>query len=1138
MLKKSIKFKEYKKLDFKKITIDISKYWNDNDIHNKSLRNIGKKKCSKRYVLYEGPPSLNGSPGIHHVFSRTIKDIFCRFFSLKGRKIFRKSGWDVHGLPIELSVEKEIGIKKNDIGQKISIEAYNNLCEKLIKKSLKKWITFTKKIGYWIDLKNFFITSSSKYIETVWWLLKNIYKKNLIYNGYSIQPYSPAAGTGLSYHELNMPGTYKKIRQISPIVKFKSVKETLPKKYRNISGNIYFLSWTTTPWTLPANTALSVGENINYIIVKIKDKTGIFDNIIFSEKLINNILPRKYFFRVNNEIEMKKYFNKNIPYYVIGEFKGKDLFKSKYEQLISWVKPFNSKNAFQIVKGDFINSEEGTGIVHIAPTFGMEDFFLSKKYNIPPMMVSLKNKLQPIVDLDGKFIEILPYNFGGKYIKNELSPSKENNFSVDEKIISFLEKKRKIFRVDNYYHSYPHCWRTEKPIIYYPLQSWFMKTEEIKNDMILLNHKINWIPGNYGRKKFNFWLKNIKNWNLSRSRYWGTPIPIWKTKDGEEKIIIGSIKELILEIKKSIDHGFMSSNIFKNFIIDDMSDENYKKINLHKDVLDKIILISPKNKKPMKRDPDLLDVWFDSGSMPYAQFHYPFENKNFIDKNIFFPSDFISEGIDQTRGWFFTLHAISSSVFKSISYKNVISTGLVLDKKGKKMSKSKGNFINANDLIDNYGADVIRWYMIYNSEPWNNLKFNIKEIEISVKKFFNTLYNVYSFFALYANIDGFNYKECDKNFRNIYTDIDLWIISELNTTIRKTEKYYSEYNPTKSARIISSFVIDKLSNWYIRLCRKRFWKEKYTDNKIIAYQILYKCLICISKISSPIIPFFSERIFLDLNSVTKKEKYESIHLSNFPTFNINLIDVELENAMSLVRKVISMIFSIRKKNNIKIRYPLSKSIIISSEEKEIKQLKRLSNIIKKEANIKNIDFTSSSNDFKIIKYAKPNYRKLGPRFGKKTVKICNIISKLTNNNIEDIEKHGKICLNFLGKKISIFLDEIKIFTSGLKNWKICSSNNLIVALDLTINENLLKEGFIKDIIRCIQKLRKENKYEITKKILIYINTNQKIKSIIMHKKKHLCRETLANKICFYKGNNGTKILFQKEVVFIKINRDK
>ncbi|WP_341654110.1 isoleucine--tRNA ligase [Blattabacterium cuenoti] len=1109
-------FIEYKKLNLNQITMEISQYWKKHKIfQNKSSFSNKKKEIS--YILYEGPPSLNGNPGIHHILTRTIKDIFCRYHSLKGKKVFRKAGWDAHGLPVELNVEKEMGITKHDIGKKISIEKYNNFCKNFVSQSLKKWKLFTEKIGYIIDLDNSFITYNAKYIESVWWLIKKLYDQNLIYKGFAIQPYSPAAGTGLSYHELNMPGTYKEVKQLSPFLKFKAIKSTLPEKFKNILGDIYFISWTTAPWTIPSNTALAFGKNIDYILVKTYNPyTFLKENIVFSEKSIHKVLLSHQFYPVSSSIEFDIYDKKNhkIPYLIIEKFKGKELIFSKYEQLLPWFKPYyNEKNAFQIIAGKFVNVNEGTGIVHISPTFGMDDFLIAKKYNIPPMLVLNKeNKPVPLVDFQGKFLENFPHGFSGKYVKDEFNTNKEKFFSVDQEIILFLEKEKKIFRTEKHIHFYPHCWRTEKPILYYLLNSWFIKTTEMKDTMIRLNQKIQWYPGFTGKKRFDSWLKNTKDWNFSRSRYWGSPIPIWRTETGDEEIVVGSMKELFFEIQKSIKYGFMSKNVFKDFILNDMSDNNYNKIDLHKHILDRIILVSSKG-DPMKRESDLIDVWFDSGAMPYAQFHYPFENKEYIDKNLLFPADFISEGIDQTRGWFFTLHTISSLLFNSIAYKNVVSTGLVLDKNGRKMSKSKGNTINPFDLIDNYGPDAIRWYIIFNSEPWDNLKFNINEVHTVMKKFFGTLYNIYSFFVLYANIDGFSYKE--EEYFDYYTGLDFWILSELNSLVQKTDDYYSNYNPTKAARLISSFVLDKLSNWYIRLCRRRFWKEKYTKNKISAYQILYKCLIVVAKLISPITPFFSEKLYVDLNSVTEKEESKSIHLTSFPCYDSNLINKKLENRMLWIQKIITMVFSIRKKNKIKIRQPLQKLLILVSNKNMRLQLKQSSEILFQEANVKEIEFPSSYKNLESIKHIKPNYKFLGPKFGNKIHRISEAIKKFSQEKIKEIEKN-KTCVLFMEEeKVLLSLEDVKISTEYIKGWSVLFDTKFTIALDLRITDLLWEEGFIRELIRHIQKFRKNRKYDVTERILVYVSFKgnydfkNKVQIILQKKKDFICKETLA-----------------------------
>ncbi|WP_185872656.1 isoleucine--tRNA ligase [Blattabacterium cuenoti] len=1170
----NIKFKEYNNLDLNKISNEILFFWEKNNFFQKRFqyKNISNHSRKSLYIVYEGPPSMNGDPGIHHFIARTIKDIFCRYYALKGKIIIINPGWDTHGLPIELSVEKQIGINKDHIGKKISINTYNNTCKSLVNKSIKKWVDFTKKIGFWLNHNNTFITYNTKYIETIWWLIKKLYKNNLIYRGMTIQPYSPAAGTGLSYHELNFPGAYKEITTLTPIFKLTSKKDSLPipsKISNNIVGKIYFLSWTTTPWTLPSNIALAIKSDIYYLLVAINNNDKI-ENIIFYENLINKILPIEKYYKVINYNDINKLSIKNnkIPYCILYKFKGKDLIGSKYEQLFPWFPPFPSskkKNAFKVVNGDnYVNTKEGTGIVHIAPTFGIDDFEIAIKHNLPSILVlNEKNIPVPLVDLKGKFLKNCPTMFSGKYIKQEfnkkfniyLQKQEHQLLSIDKQIINLLKDNNQLFKAYQYTHNYPHCWRTNKPIIYYPLDSWFIRTNHMKNKLINLNQKIHWVPKYIGNKRFESWLNNVKDWNLSRSRYWGTPMPIWRTKDGTENIVIGSIEELYLEIEKSIKYGLMKKNVLHKFIPGNMSNENYENIDLHTPFLDQIILVS-KNGLPMTRYPELIDVWFDSGAMPYAQYHYPFENKTLIDQNILFPADFIAEGTDQIRGWFFTLHTISSLLFNSIAYKTVLSTGLILDEKGKKMSKSKGNTINPFHLINEYGADAIRWYIIFSSEPWDNLKFNKKEINIVINKFFGTLHNIYSFFAIYANIDGFNYNVIDNNIllydneeneeNNDYKELDLWIISELNSMIKMVDYYYSKYNPTKAVRIIFSFVLNKLSNWYIRICRRRFWKENYTETKVTAYKILYNSLITVAKLSSPIIPFFAERIFLDLNSITKQDNFKSVHLSKFPTYNYHLINNQLEKKMILIQRITNLVFSLRKKNNIKIRQPLQRIIIGIKDKKNKIHFTKYANIFKMEINIKDVEIVDNiynkySNIIK--KTIEPAYNLLGPKFGNLTQKIANIIKKLNTKDIEDFEKNQQYTIYLKGQNILLSIKDVKIINKCVKYWDILSNEDVTVALDLNISNSLLEEGIIRDLIRNIQKLRKINNCIVTEKILIiiYIN-NKKLIFIINKYKNYICKETLSNNLLIkeYNKNNvkqiGEKIILGKELIYIIIKK--
>ncbi|ADM89856.1 isoleucyl-tRNA synthetase [Candidatus Karelsulcia muelleri CARI] len=1127
-------FKEYKNLEIDKITNEIRCFWEQNKIFEKSIIYRNNKKL---YVFYEGPPSANGSPGIHHILSRTIKDIFCRYNTLKGKKVTRKAGWDTHGLPVELVVETKLGITKNDIGKKISIYTFNKKCKEAVMRYSNEWKKLSKHLGYWIYLDKPYYTFKTKYIETIWWLLKNIYKKKFLYKGYKIQPYSPAAGTGLSSHELNIPGAYKKISDLTIIVQFKSKKKTLPKKLKKINGDIYLLSWTTTPWTLPSNTALTVGRNIDYVVISTYNPYSFSKiNIILAKKLIKKVLS-KNFLPVRNEKELKEIKQNKIPYLVLNVFKGETLIGSCYEQLIDWFLPYkNKEKAFKIISGNIVNQKIGTGIVHISPTFGEEDFFLSKKHGIPPMLILDKNKIpRPLVDMEGKFIKETPYGFSGKYVKNEYySDDKRPDKSVDLEIALFLKKRNKVFKIEKYIHSYPHCWRTQKPILYYPLDSWFIKTTSLKKEMLYLNQFINWKPKSTGKKKFGYWLENLTDWNLSRSRFWGIPLPIWRTKKGDEEIVIGSIEELINEIDKSVKEGFMSYNPFKNFIIGNMSEKNYDSIDLHKHNLDNIILLS-KYKKPMIRESDIIDVWFDSGAMPYAQLHYPFENQFLIDKKKFFPADFICEGVDQTRGWFFTLHTISCILFNSISFKNVISNGLVLDKKGKKMSKSRGNTINPFEIIKKYGPDTIRWYFISNSSPWGNIKFNIEKIENIKKKFFGTLYNVYSFFAIYANIDNFKYKEKEIKLKNRPT-IDKWILSELNTLIKKTDNYYNNYEPTKVARKIEVFVIDNLSNWYIRLSRRRFWKGNYTNNKISAYQTLYTCLLTIYKISSPIAPFFMENFYKNLNKTL--EPFESVHLSYYPKYNISTIDQNLELKMSIAKNITSMIFSLRKKEKIKVRQPLKIALILINNFTPKKNF--IINIIKKEVNIKHIKFLSNKKMYNFTKKKiKINYKLLGPKFGKNINLINSLISKLNKKEIKNIENGYYFIIKIHDHKICLSKKDVYILTEYMQGWSAICYNGITVALDTNISEDLKKEGLSRELINKIQNIRKYYKYKITDKILLYIETSNFLEKIIKNNKKHICEETLTSELILIKNlkygiflyieNNQFKIFLKRNL---------
>ncbi|MBT7424512.1 MAG: isoleucine--tRNA ligase, partial [Flavobacterium sp.] len=951
----STKFPEYKGLNLPNVAKEMLKYWEENNIFEKSMTI---REGNKPYVFFEGPPSANGLPGVHHVLARAIKDIFPRYKTMKGFQVKRKAGWDTHGLPIELGVEKELGITKEDIGKTISVEEYNAACRKAVMRYTGIWNDLTQKMGYWVNMDDPYVTYEPKYMESVWWLLKQLYEKNLMYKGYTIQPYSPKAGTGLSSHELNQPGTYQDVTDTTVVAQFKAINETLPS-FLQKQGAVYFLAWTTTPWTLPSNTALTVGSKIEYVLVDTFNQyTFEPTKVILAKKLVGKQFGGKNSFKVDTTEELKEYTsgNKKIPFYVVKEFVGKDLVGIRYEQLLQYVLPNdNPQDAFRVISGDFVTTEDGTGIVHTSPTFGADDALVAKQATpeIPPMLIKDENdNLVPLVDLQGKFVKELG-EFGGKYVKNEYYKDGEApEKSIDVELAIKLKEENKAFKVEKYKHSYPNCWRTDKPILYYPLDSWFIKVTDVKDRMHELNKTINWKPVSTGEGRFGNWLANANDWNLSRSRYWGIPLPIWRTEDKKEEICIGSVAELKAEIQKSVEAGIISEDIYANFEVGNMSDENYATIDLHKNIVDQIILVSPSG-KPMQRESDLIDVWFDSGSMPYAQWHYPFENKELIDENKSFPADFIAEGVDQTRGWFYTLHAIGTMVFDSVAYKNVVSNGLVLDKNGQKMSKRLGNAADPFETLETYGADATRWYMISNANPWDNLKFDKEGIEEVKRKFFGTLYNTYSFFTLYTNIDGFSYLEEDIPLLE-RPELDRWILSELHTLIQKVDKFYEEYEPTKAARAISDFTQDYLSNWYVRLSRRRFWKGDYQQDKISAYQTLYTCMVTIAKIAAPIAPFFMDKLYLDLNAVSKKETFESVHLADFPVFKDSFIDKSLERKMEDAQTISSLVLSLRAKEKIKVRQPLQKIMIPVESTEQKSSILAVANLIKHEVNIKEI----------------------------------------------------------------------------------------------------------------------------------------------------------------------------------------
>ena len=1119
-------FTEYKGLDLPKVAEEILNYWEENNIFEKSVTT---REGNEPFVFFEGPPSANGLPGIHHVMARSIKDIFCRYKTQKGYQVKRKAGWDTHGLPVELGVEKELGITKEDIGSKITVEEYNEACKKAVMRYTDIWNSLTHKMGYWVDMNDPYITYKSKYMESVWWLLKQIYDKDLLYKGYTIQPYSPKAGTGLSSHELNQPGTYQDVTDTTVVAQFKALEETLPDFLQN-EGDIHFLAWTTTPWTLPSNTALTVGPKIEYVLVETYNQYTFQPiNVVLAKNLVSKQFAGKKFNQVEDKSELLSYKDgdKVIPYFIVKEFIGADLVGIKYEQLIDYVLPYeNAENAFRVISGDFVTTEDGTGIVHTAPTFGADDALVAKQATpeVPPMLVLDENgNPVPLVDLQGKFRPELK-EFAGKYVKNEYyidgeAPEK----SVDVELAIKLKTENKAFKVEKYVHSYPNCWRTDKPILYYPLDSWFIKVTDIKDRMFDLNETINWKPKSTGEGRFGNWLKNANDWNLSRSRFWGIPLPIWRTEDGTEQICIGSMEELKSEIAKSVEAGVMKSDIFADFEVGNMSEENYEKVDLHKNVVDKIVLVSSSG-KPMRRESDLIDVWFDSGSMPYAQWHYPFENKELIDNHKSYPANFIAEGVDQTRGWFYTLHAIGTMVFDSVAYKNVVSNGLVLDKNGQKMSKRLGNAVDPFTTLADYGPDATRWYMISNANPWDNLKFDIEGIEEVKRKFFGTLYNTYSFFSLYANIDEFTYSEADIPL-NERPEIDRWILSELNTLVDKVDKFYADYEPTRATRAISDFVQDHLSNWYVRLCRRRFWKGEYAQDKISAYQTLYTCMVTVAKLGAPVAPFFMDRLYKDLNAATRKEAFESVHLAEFPTYDAAIIDKSLERKMENAQTISSLVLSLRAKEKIKVRQPLQKIMIPVLDDTQKEEIIAVSSLIKSEVNVKEIELLDDASGM-LVKQIKPNFKALGPKFGKDMKLVSSEIQSFTQEQINQIEKDGEISIEISGKSITLGTEDVEISSKDIEGWLVANAEGITVALDVTITEDLRKEGIARELVNRIQNARKDSGFEVTDKIKLTFLNFAELQQSVLANESYIKTETLTNELVFVDTlDHGTEIEF-------------
>lgn len=1125
-------FKEYKNLNLIDIAENVSEFWKQNKTFNKSVEI---REGSPEFVFYEGPPSANGMPGIHHVMARALKDIFCRYQTQNGKQVFRKAGWDTHGLPVELGVEKELGITKEDIGKKISIEDYNKACREAVMRYTDVWNELTEKIGYWVDLDDPYITYKSKYMETVWWLLKQLYSKDLLYKGYTIQPYSPKAGTGLSSHELNQPGTYRDVSDTTIVAQFRVKKET-NDLFNNIDGNLDILAWTTTPWTLPSNTALAVGRDIEYIIVKTFNQYTFEPvTVVLARVLLEKNFGKKYAAGTDEDFANYTSESKVIPYQILKEFTGDKLVGTQYKQLIPWFAPSETpEKAFRVILGDFVTTEDGTGIVHIAPTFGADDARVAKDAGIPPMLIKDENdNLVPLVDLQGRFIkgENVPDVFSGTYIKNEYyddGTAPEKSWDVELAILLKIENKA--FKVEKYVHSYPHCWRTDKPVLYYPLDSWFVKMTAVKDRLVNLNKEINWKPKATGEGRFANWLENVNDWNLSRSRYWGIPLPIWRTDDLKEEVVIGSVEELYNEIEKSVEKGFMKENPFKGFEIGNMSEVNYSLVDLHKNVVDKIVLVSESG-RAMSRESDLIDVWFDSGSMPYAQLHYPFENKELIDNKKAFPADFIAEGVDQTRGWFYTLHAIGTAVFDSVAYKNVMSNGLVLDKNGQKMSKRLGNAVDPFETLSVYGPDATRWYMISNANPWENLKFDIEGIDEVRRKFFGTLYNTYSFFALYANVDGFNYSEKEVGNR---PEIDRWILSELNLLIKEVKAFYEDYEPTRVARAISNFVNDNLSNWYVRLCRRRFWKGEYSDDKISAYQTLYTCLEVVAKLSAPIAPFFMDQLYQDLNKVTGKENCESIHLTDFPVADESLIDQDLVEKTHLAQQITSMVFSLRKKENIKVRQPLQKVLVPVLDSKAEAQILAVAELIKQEVNVKELQLINAEEaSHLIVKQIKPNFKALGPKLGKDMKVVGNEIANFSAEQISNLEKEGKIDI----QGYEITMNDVEISTKDIPGWTVTSDGKTTVALDLTLTDELKSEGIAREFINRIQNLRKDKDFDLTDRINIFIEENSPFLDNIKKNEEYISAEVLSNKIEIVSSLSNFNEIEIDEVNF-KINVEK
>jgi len=1141
----SDKFREYRQLDLSQINKDILRKWEKEDTFHQSITT---REGRPTFVFYEGPPSANGMPGIHHVMARAIKDLFCRYKTMKGFRVHRKAGWDTHGLPVELSVEKSLGITKEDIGTKITVEAYNAACRREVMKYTREWEELTRLMGYWVNMDDPYITYDSHYIETVWYLLKQLYEKGLLYKGYTIQPYSPAAGTGLSSHELNQPGCYRNVKDTTAVAQFSVLHDEKSEfLYEGVvDAPLYFIAWTTTPWTLPSNTALCVGPKIRYVKVKtFNPYTGVPEVVI----LAKDLLPA-HFDPKNADLPFENYMpgDKKIPFQILGEYTGEALAGINYEQLIDWVKP--AGDAFRVITGDFVTTDDGTGIVHIAPTFGADDDRVAKQNGIAPLLITDKEgKLQPLVDKKGRFFLIENMDpdfvasnvnartyteFAGRFVKNAYDETlTEDDATVDIDISVMLKKENKAFKIEKHEHSYPHCWRTDKPVLYYPLDSWFVRTTAVKDKLIALNNTINWKPQSTGSGRFGNWLENLVDWNLSRSRFWGTPLPIWRTEDGSQEKCIGSLEELVREIERSVAAGVMAKNPFAGFEVGHFDRENYDRVDLHRPYVDDIVLVSDQGEK-MYREPDLIDVWFDSGSMPYAQNHYPFEKEDRYhagQTDAVFPADFVAEGVDQTRGWFFTLHAIATMISGSVAFKNIISNGLVLDRNGNKMSKRLGNAVDPFETIELYGSDPLRWYMLTNSQPWDNLKFDVSGIDEVRRKFFGTLYNTYNFFALYANVDGFLYKE-EEIPVNKRPELDRWIISLLNSLVREVDESLNNYEPTRAGRMISDFVTENLSNWYVRLSRKRYWGGEYDQDKISAYQTLYTCLVTVAKLIAPIAPFYADLLFSDLNQITGKEEHDqSVHLADFPVFSEELIDKDLEQKMNIAQRASSMILGLRRKKKLKVRQPLAKMMVPVLNARFKEQFEAVENIVLSEVNVKEVEYLNETTGI-IRKKIKPNFKTLGPKYGKMMKQISGSLAQFSQDDIIGLERNGSFRLRVGDQMLTLAPEDVEITTEDIPGWLVASEGELTIALDIHVTEELKQEGLAREFINKIQNIRKEKDFEVTDRISLKIVKNDFFNDAVGNFKNYISSQTLAQELLLVdqlENGQGTVVEIDQDV---------